>query len=469
MPSGRAGAKVATMPSRAGSLLSTVDTGRRVVARAREWRGDPSVHRGQCHDRAEEPQEAGTRADGAHRRDVHDGAPACARAPARPARPPAPGEPAGGARAGPGRLPGAAHRQALHRGDGVRAGRRHRLPARRVRVRRHPAADHHRDAAPPRAVAAGGAGQARHPVHRRPQRKGRGRTRRAGPGARRRPRGLVHGGPHPAAVVGRVSRPAPGPPLRRGHRPVRGHVRRPGSRRRAGADRAGAVRAGVEGHKKGRHHRVTVTPGTPVDLPAAIRAAIATTVAHLTGPVLGNNFDVNFGFSGMSRLAASLRDGRTKAGWLHRFAAPNAFAAGLRRLHDCLEVEYTAPGGTRPLYADYLAEAAGVLDGDATDRLREAAEELRRSGEQWSALAGRAAEASDSLGELADLTQQQMAVIITQGPAGRDQILVLGAQIAALGDRLPGEDERKTLYAELAAHVEAAQALEERAVELLKE
>src|SRR6266545_3729010 len=28
------------------------------------------------------------------------------------------------------------------------------------------------------------------------------------------------------------------------------------------------------GHKKGRHHRVTVTPGTPVDLPAAIRAAI---------------------------------------------------------------------------------------------------------------------------------------------------------------------------------------------------
>src|SRR6266511_3846703 len=223
------------------------------------------------------------------------------------------------------------------------------------------------------------------------------------------------------------------------------------------------------GHKKGRHHRVTVTPGTPVDLPAAIRAAIATTVAHLTGPVLGNNFDVNFGFSGMSRLAASLRDGRTKAGWLHRFAAPNAFAAGLRRLHDCLEVEYTAPGGTRPLYADYLAEAAGVLDGDATDRLREAAEELRRSGEQWSALAGRAAEASDSLGELADLTQQQMAVIITQGPAGRDQILVLGAQIAALGDRLPGEDERKTLYAELAAHVEAAQALEERAVELLKE
>jgi len=223
------------------------------------------------------------------------------------------------------------------------------------------------------------------------------------------------------------------------------------------------------GHKKGRHHRVTVTPGTPVDLPAAIRAAIATTVAHLTGPVLGNNFDVNFGFSGMSRLAASLRDGRTKAGWLHRFAAPNAFAAGLRRLHDCLEVEYTAPGGTRPLYADYLAEAAGVLDGDATDRLREAAEELRRSGEQWSALAGRAAEASDSLGELADLTQQQMAVIITQGPAGRDQILVLGAQIAALGDRLPGEDERKTLYAELAAHVEAAQALEERGVELLKE
>ncbi len=236
-----------------------------------------------------------------------------------------------------------------------------------------------------------------------------------------------------------------------------------------------AFAAAWSGHKKGRHHRITVMPGAAVDLPAAVRAAIGTTVAHLTGPVLGNNFDANFGFSGMSRLAASLRDDRTKAGWLRRFAAPNGFASALRRLHDCMEVEYTAPGGTRPLYAQFLDEAAGGLSagglgagGLGAGGLSEAAELFRQSGEQWSALAGRAAEASDSLGELADLAQRQMSVIIGQGLAGREEIRALGAQITALGDLLPAERERRELFAELASHVEAARDLEERAVELLK-
>ena len=86
----------------------------------------------------------------------------------------------------------------------------------------------------------------------------------------------------------------------------------------------------------------------------------------LTGPVLGNNFDVNFGFSGMDKLASQLRDTRTKTGWERRFSRHVAFSGGRRRLYECLEVEYTAPGGTRPLYAQFLdhvgkPEAAGAV------------------------------------------------------------------------------------------------------------
>ncbi|WP_162688569.1 MULTISPECIES: BtrH N-terminal domain-containing protein [unclassified Streptomyces] len=133
--------------------------------------------------------------------------------------------------------------------------------------------------------------------------------------------------------------------------------------------------AAWSGHKKGRHQMV-VTTGKPAAEPD-LDAAIAATVSRLTGPVLGNHFDVNFGFSGMEKFAAQLRDTTTKTGWERRFATPEAFAVGAGRLHSCLEEEWTAPGATRPLYADFLdlaghAEAAGLF---------------RESGRQWSGLA----------------------------------------------------------------------------------
>ncbi|HZM77623.1 MAG TPA: DUF4872 domain-containing protein [Candidatus Limnocylindrales bacterium] len=214
-------------------------------------------------------------------------------------------------------------------------------------------------------------------------------------------------------------------------------------------------------HKKGRHHRVTVRgPETAVDLPAAIRSALATTVAHLTGPVLGNSFDANFGFSGMARFAQQLRDGRTKSGWARRFAEPGAFAWALLRLHDCLEVEYTAPGATRPVYAEFLDEAAGVLDQPA---LGEAAAVLRESSRNWSRLADLAAETADGMGEVTSLAQRRMAIVMTEGAAGANEIAALSAEMAAQGS--PGPDP--ALLDELADLVDNARALEQKAIALL--
>ncbi|GAA1367741.1 BtrH N-terminal domain-containing protein [Catellatospora chokoriensis] len=154
-------------------------------------------------------------------------------------------------------------------------------------------------------------------------------------------------------------------------------------------------------HRQGRHALLTVEPAAEaapgsrglsgVDLPAAVRDALATTVAHLTGPVLGNSFDVNFGFSGMAKLAAELRDGRTRKGWARRFGDPAGHEHAMRRLAECLEREYTAPGATRPLYADFLDEAATVL---AAPALTEAARLFRESGQTWSTLAAHATAAA---------------------------------------------------------------------------
>jgi hypothetical protein len=52
---------------------------------------------------------------------------------------------------------------------------------------------------------------------------------------------------------------------------------------------AGDFVAAWTAHRKGRHQRLVVgSPAGTVDLAAAMRDAITTTVAHLTGPVLGN-------------------------------------------------------------------------------------------------------------------------------------------------------------------------------------
>jgi hypothetical protein len=157
------------------------------------------------------------------------------------------------------------------------------------------------------------------------------------------------------------------------------------------------------GHRKGRHHRLVVGDDAvtvAVDLPSAVRRAIRLTVGHLTGPVLGNSFDVNFGLSGMARLAEQLGDARGRAGWARRF--DGHLDRVLRRLDECLEREHTAPGATRPLYAAYLTEAAPLLSGDA-DVVLDAAGQLARAGAVWSTIArlAREPDASARLAELA--------------------------------------------------------------------
>jgi len=116
-------------------------------------------------------------------------------------------------------------------------------------------------------------------------------------------------------------------------------------------------------HKKGRFavRTFAVPEGGPKDtataVRSAVRSAVSTTVAHMTGPVLGNAFDVNFGLSGIEKWAAEVADVRTKRGWRARFAGDDAFAYAMRRVVDCFTTQYGAPAATRELYAAFLREA----------------------------------------------------------------------------------------------------------------
>lgn len=210
-------------------------------------------------------------------------------------------------------------------------------------------------------------------------------------------------------------------------------------------------------YKKGRHQMIVPT-GPPSGEPE-VAGAIATTCAHLTGPVLGNNFDVNFGFSGMEKLALQLRDTRTKSGWERRFGAPIPFFHGVRRLYECLELEYTSPGATRPLYARFL-ELAGH---------QEAAGLFSESGRGWERLAALALETVSQLGDYTEICEERMQLIMSQGRAAAAEIRALEerAETLAADYDAPDEATRRQLFDEMADAVESCAGLERTAVELL--
>jgi len=220
-------------------------------------------------------------------------------------------------------------------------------------------------------------------------------------------------------------------------------------------------------YRKGRHELVTVAgpPAADLDLAAAVRGAVSATARQLTGPVLGNAFDANFGLRGMRKLVDQLADRRGRLGWLRRYAAPEAFFFALRRLHDCLEVEYGAPGATRPLYADFLAEAASLVPS-----LGAAVPLYRRAGDTWSALAAAALPADvPALAEYDDLVERRLTLLLREGSVGEigavaDRMEALAASYAADPLDEPG---RVALLDRLAALAAEAVTAEEEAVAAL--
>ncbi|MEO3807708.1 DUF4872 domain-containing protein [Sphaerisporangium sp. B11E5] len=218
---------------------------------------------------------------------------------------------------------------------------------------------------------------------------------------------------------------------------------------------------------KARHHMVHVT-GAPRDDPrGALRDAVAGTVAGLTGPVLGNSFDVNFGLSGMRRLRDQLADTRTRQGWPRRFATARAFFTAMTRLHDCLEIEYGAPGAMRPLYAAFLDEAAGVLDAPA---LTEAATLYREAGRLWSVVASTAL--PPEFRRYRALVMESEELLLTEGHRAVPRLRAAREEAAGLaavyGETDPlGPEGRAGLLATLAERVAQAVRVEEDAVRLL--
>ncbi|TFV86345.1 DUF4872 domain-containing protein [Blastococcus sp. CT_GayMR20] len=219
-----------------------------------------------------------------------------------------------------------------------------------------------------------------------------------------------------------------------------------------------------------RHRMLVVEPGgAPVELAGAVRASLAVTLHDLTEDVTAKNFAGNFGLRGLAKWADAVADRGRKTGWSRLFDSAGAHASSMHRLYDCLTTEYSSPGAMRPLYADFLAEAADLLeDGDAA---RDAGDRYAQAGELWAAIAEAAV--AGPMAPYRDLVERRLELLLGGGLAVSTELAAVAEETRAFlaaveideADRVAQLDA----IAELASRVvplerEASEALAEAAV-----
>lgn len=132
---------------------------------------------------------------------------------------------------------------------------------------------------------------------------------------------------------------------------------------------------------KTRNRMMMIGNPNPNRLPDAVRAGIQSCIDLFTGksPVGSNG---NFGLNAYQKWI-KLLEGKGKESWAVRFAPGARMYAGLTSTFKYLEVYFTGGHGARHIYADFLEEAAVILEKPA---LKDAAPLFRNSALAWDTL-----------------------------------------------------------------------------------
>jgi hypothetical protein len=218
-------------------------------------------------------------------------------------------------------------------------------------------------------------------------------------------------------------------------------------------------------YRKAKQELFTVMPsGRSVDWKRALTSAIQDTARTLQegDPTVPASFRSNCGLAGMDKWRRLLIDAKDKKGWPRVFPDGSLALVGLRRAYDCIQHEYTAPRGGRPLYADFLDEAAGLTE-DA--RLRDASQLFRESGERWQELAdGIAGAPDDAVGQACHLADRRAEALDEGSLEELEKQLAEQPQACVLG-----ADAASELYGQMAEKLGEIIEIETRAAEGLAE
>ena len=229
-------------------------------------------------------------------------------------------------------------------------------------------------------------------------------------------------------------------------------------------DALAAARARVGSYK----HRQLVldAPAAELDsdgLRAAVREGLAEQVEHL-----GRRSD-SFALPAFSKWARLLTDPGNAKGWPKVFADRAGLFGACLSVHENLEPVGWGGGNLRELYAEFLDEAAGLLDAPALSKVAAA---YREAATRWREVAEVAVPAGrEPFGEARRLTVR-LQELVELADAAQAEAAAAAAALWALRDRwrlqFPGGDrEVEALLAGLAAAVTAAADAEEAALATL--
>lgn len=165
------------------------------------------------------------------------------------------------------------------------------------------------------------------------------------------------------------------------------------------------------------------------DLPAAVADAIRACVDLLTEPPPKGPAN-NFGLAALGKWAELVAQPSARRGWPQAFAAPAHLYAALQETYIAIEHRGSGGGAARPLYADFLTEAADILDKPA---LLDAARLYQAAGQRWRDVAAAALPSSvEPLGEVRQLIDESRALFKQRGNDGWREMQHIAEQLETL-------------------------------------
>ena len=141
------------------------------------------------------------------------------------------------------------------------------------------------------------------------------------------------------------------------------------------ADIVAEARAKVPSYK---NRIMIIEPGGEIDIEAAIRAGLQDQINYLSAS------SDSFSLPSIRKWARMMTDTKNKKAWPVVFKGGRGLYGSLRTLYEGIELVGTGGGGLRGMYADFLEEAAPVIQ---LDELKDVAKLYRALEKQWSQLA----------------------------------------------------------------------------------
>ena len=198
---------------------------------------------------------------------------------------------------------------------------------------------------------------------------------------------------------------------------------------RVPAERFAYARKAITSNK---HRLLVVQPReTPLSLDglrAAILDGIRIGLDELLHPPIKN-----FGLPAFTKWAELLTNRKNKKGWPTVFAEPAELLRALGGVHHSIETNGTGGGAFRTMYADFLDEAADVLQ---ISGLTEAAAAYRALGIQWSAFAAAALpDAAPLLRRTRELAREKDRIFEQEGPRALPRLEQIAAETLAIEEQ----------------------------------